>query len=385
MPRILIVDDEKSIRDALRDILLHEKYSIDEAKDGEEAYEKLLNNDYDVVLCDVKLPKMDGIELLSKMLEQQKDVQFIMISAHANLEMAMQAAKKGAFDFFQKPPDLNKLLISIRNATDKSNLVQETKLLRKKVDRSYEIIGETPAMLRLKEDIAKVASTDARVLILGPNGAGKELVARSIHRLSNRANMRFVEVNCAAIPSELIESQLFGHEKGSFTGAFKQHIGKFEQADGGTIFLDEIGDMSLSAQAKVLRVLEEQKISRIGSDKDIKVNVRVLAATNKNLQEEIKKGNFREDLYHRLAVIVLRVPALDERKEDIPLLVDKFLQDFAEQNGRPVYKITPEAKEKLKEYSWPGNIRELRNVVERLIIMCDGEITVKDVERYRNH
>jgi len=383
MPKILIIDDEKAIRDALRDILSQEKYDLDEAKDGEEAYEKLCNNHYDVALCDVKLPKMDGIELLTKMLEQQKDTQFIMISAHANLDLAMQAARKGAFDFLQKPPDLNKLLIAIRNATDKSNLVQETKQLRKKVYKSGEIIGESAVMIALKKEIEKVANTEARVLILGPNGSGKELVAKNLHTLSPRANMPFVEVNCAAIPPELIESQLFGHEKGSFTGAVKQHIGKFEQADGGTIFLDEIGDMSLSAQSKVLRALQEQKISRVGSEKDIKVNVRIIAATNKNLEEEIKKGNFREDLYHRLSVIVLRVPSLNERKEDIPLLVDKFLKDFAEENGKPVSVMTQEAKEKLKEYNWSGNIRELRNIVERLVIMCESEITLKDVEFYR--
>jgi two-component system, NtrC family, nitrogen regulation response regulator NtrX len=385
MPKILIVDDEASIRYTLRDILEYEKYQVEEAKDGEEGLEMLTRNDYDVVLCDIKMPKMDGMEVLSKVQDLGKNAQFIMISAHGNIETAVEATKKGAFDFIVKPPDLNRLLLSVRNALDKNNLVRETKVLRKKIGRKFDIVGESEPIKRIKEDIEKIAPTEARVLITGSNGAGKELVCRWIHEKSERAAMPLVEVNCAAIPSELIESELFGHEKGAFTSAIKQRIGKFEQADGGTLFLDEIGDMSLSAQAKVLRALQEHKITRVGADKDVKVNVRVVAATNKDLKEEIKKGNFREDLYHRLSVIVIKVPSLDERKDDIPLLVDRFLEDIAGEYGAAVKKIDKDAIKLLQERSWSGNIRELRNVVERLIIMSRDKITATDVKMYASN
>jgi DNA-binding NtrC family response regulator len=385
MAKILIIDDEKSIRYTLRDILEYEKYEVDEAQDGEEGYEKIKNGEYDLALCDIKMPKMDGMEVLEKVGELGKDVQFIMISAHGTIKTAVEATKMGAFDFIQKPPDLNRLLLCVRNALDKSQLVQETKVLRKKVSKTYDIIGESEPIKRLKEDIEKVAPTDARVLITGPNGSGKELVCKWIHAKSNRSNKPLVEVNCAAIPSELIESELFGHEKGSFTSAIKQRIGKFEQANGGTLFLDEIGDMSLSAQAKVLRALQEGKITRVGGDKEISVNVRVIAATNKNLRKEIDEKHFREDLYHRLGVILMHVPPLNERREDIPLLVEKFLADIAEEYGAPVKKINPEAIEYLKELNWTGNIRELRNVVERLIIMSDLEITYDDAKIYTSY
>ncbi|MDW8286933.1 MAG: sigma-54 dependent transcriptional regulator [Flammeovirgaceae bacterium] len=383
MAKILIVDDEKSIRCTLKEILEYEKYNVEEAVDGEDALNKITTNEYDVVLCDVKMPKMDGIELLEKAKQLEKEVQFIMISAHANIDTAVEATKKGAYDFIQKPPDLNRLLLSVRNALDKSTLIHKNKDLIRRIARQQEIIGESQAIKEVKEAIERVAPTDARVLITGPNGSGKELVAKWIHAKSQRANAPLVEVNCAAIPSELIESELFGHEKGAFTSAIKQRIGKFEQADGGTLFLDEIGDMSLEAQAKVLRALQEHKITRVGGDKEIKVNVRFIAATNKDLKEEIVKKRFREDLYHRLSVIVIKVPSLDERKEDIPLLVDKFLTDIAQEHGSPKRKITPEAVQKLKESTWTGNIRELRNVIERLVIMCKGEITVQDVIKYR--
>lgn len=380
--KILIIDDEQSIRYTLREILEFENYEIDEAKDGEEALEKLVVNNYDVALCDVKMPKKDGIEVLTKAMEMGKAPQFIMISAHANIDIAVDATKKGAFDFISKPPDLNRLLLAIRNALDKSSLVQETKVLKKQVAKKYDIIGETEPVLLMKDTIEKVAPTEARVLVTGPNGAGKELVARWIHGKSPRSKQPLVEVNCAAIPSELIESELFGHEKGSFTSAHKQRIGKFEQANEGTLFLDEIGDMSLSAQAKVLRALQENRISRVGGDKEIKVNVRVVAATNKDLKAMIKTGEFREDLYHRLSVIVIKVPSLAERKEDIPLLVRKFLKDIAGEYGKSQTKITDDALDKMKEPDWTGNIRELRNVVERLTIMSPNEITKEDVERY---
>ncbi|AZQ62649.1 sigma-54-dependent Fis family transcriptional regulator [Flammeovirga pectinis] len=380
--KILIIDDEKSIRYTLREILEFEEYEVDEAKDGEEALEKLVVNNYDVALCDVKMPKKDGIEVLTKAMEMGKAPQFIMISAHANIDIAVDATKKGAFDFISKPPDLNRLLLAVRNALDKSSLVQETKVLKKQVAKKYDIIGETEPVLQMKETIEKVAPTEARVLVTGPNGAGKELVARWLHGKSPRSKQQLVEVNCAAIPSELIESELFGHEKGSFTSAIKQRIGKFEQANDGTLFLDEIGDMSLSAQAKVLRALQENRITRVGGDKEIKVNVRVVAATNKDLKAMIKSGEFREDLYHRLSVIVIRVPSLAERKEDIPLLIKKFLKDIAGEYGRPETKITNGALDKMKEPAWTGNIRELRNVVERLTIMSPTEITKDDVERY---
>ncbi|NME71449.1 sigma-54-dependent transcriptional regulator [Flammeovirga aprica] len=380
--KILIIDDEQSIRYTLREILEFENYDIDEAKDGEEALEKLVVNNYDVALCDVKMPKKDGIEVLTKAMEMGKAPQFIMISAHANIDIAVDATKKGAFDFISKPPDLNRLLLAIRNALDKSSLVQQTKVLKKQVAKKYDIIGESEAVVHMKDTIEKVAPTEARVLVTGPNGAGKELVARWIHGKSPRSKQSLVEVNCAAIPSELIESELFGHEKGSFTSAHKQRIGKFEQANEGTLFLDEIGDMSLSAQAKVLRALQENRITRVGGDKEIKVNVRVVAATNKDLKAMIKSGDFREDLYHRLSVIVIKVPSLADRKEDIPLLIQKFLKDIAGEYGKPQTKITEEALEKMKEPEWTGNIRELRNVVERLTIMSPTEITKEDVERY---
>jgi DNA-binding NtrC family response regulator len=382
MAKILIVDDEKSIRYTLRDILEYEKYEVDEAKDGLEALDLLRKNSYDVVLCDVKMPNMDGLELLTKAGETGTEAQFIMISAHGNIETAVEATKKGAFDFIPKPPDLNRLLITVRNALDKSSLVTETKVLRKKISKSYDIIGESAAVRKVKEAIEKVAPTEARVLITGPNGSGKELVARWLHEKSSRAAGPLVEVNCAAIPGELIESELFGHEKGSFTSAVKQRIGKFEQASGGTLFLDEIGDMSLSAQAKVLRALQESKITRVGGDKEIKVNVRVVAATNKDLRKEIEENRFREDLYHRLGVILIHVPPLDERKDDIPLLVDKFLKDIADEYGTSPKKITPQAINYLQSLRWTGNIRELRNVVERLVILSGKEITEDDATLY---
>ncbi len=382
MANILIIDDEASIRYTLREILEYEKYKVEEAKDGEEGLEMLQKNEYDVVLCDIKMPKIDGMEVLSKAQELPKAPQFIMVSAHGSIETAVEATKKGAFDFIVKPPDLNRLLLAVRNALEKSNLVQETKVLKKKVARKFEIVGESAPIKRVLEDVEKVAETEARVLIIGPNGSGKELVCRQLHEKSNRNQVPLVEVNCAAIPSELIESELFGHEKGSFTSAIKQRIGKFEQADGGTLFLDEIGDMSLSAQAKVLRALQEQKITRVGGDKDIKVNVRVIAATNKDLKEEIAKGNFREDLFHRLSVIVIRVPSLDERKDDIPLLIQRFLEDIASEYGAAVKKIDPKAVQMLQERSWSGNIRELRNVVERLVILSKEKILPEDVQMY---
>jgi DNA-binding NtrC family response regulator len=384
MARILIIDDEKSIRSTLKDILEFEKYDVFEAKDGEEALEMIKANDYDVALCDVKMPKIDGIELLKRVSELAKDIQFIMISAYANIEMAVAATKIGAFDFIPKPPDLNRLLLAVRNALDKSHLVAETKVLRRKISKINDIIGESEAINAVKEDIDRVAPTEARVLILGPNGAGKELVAKWIHNKSNRAAQPLVEVNCAAIPSELIESELFGHEKGSFTNAIKQKIGKFEQADNGTLFLDEIGDMSLAAQAKVLRALQNGKITRVGGEKEIKVNVRVLAATNKNLKEEIIKGNFREDLYHRLSVIIIRVPSLNDRRDDIPLLVNRFLEDIAEECGEAKRKISKEAIALLQAHDWSGNIRELHNVVERLIIMCDKNKIIDEADVKRN-
>ncbi len=382
MSKILIIDDEASIREALKEILTTEKYDVDEAASGEEGLKKLITENFDIVLCDIKMPKMDGLEVLSKAKETDVKAQFIMVSAHGTIETAVEATKKGAYDFIVKPPDLNRLLIAIRNALEKGQLVEETKSLRKKVSKNNQIIGESKSIVEVKDMIAKVAPTDARVLITGPNGSGKELVARELHEASSRANGPFVEVNCAAIPSELIESELFGHEKGSFTSAVKQRIGKFEQAEGGTLFLDEIGDMSLSAQAKVLRALQENKITRVGGDKDIKVNVRVLAATNKNLQEEISDKNFREDLYHRLSVILIKVPSLNERKDDISLLVDKFLKDIADEYGTKAKEIDPKALEQLSKHDWSGNIRELRNVIERLVIMCENTISETDVKKY---
>jgi len=380
--KILIIDDEISIRNTLRDILEYEKYHIEEAENGKVGLEMILQNEYDIVLCDIKMPEMDGMEVLEKAQEFGTNAQFIMISAHGNIETAVEATKIGAFDFVQKPPDLNRLLLTIRNASEKSNLVTETKILKRKVSKSMEIVGESEQILEVKEMIDKVAPTEARVFIFGANGTGKELVANAIHKLSHRNKMPLVEVNCAAIPSELIESELFGHEKGSFTSAIKKRIGKFEQADGGTLFLDEIGDMSLSAQAKVLRALQENKITRVGGDKEISVNVRVIAATNKNLKEEIANNQFREDLYHRLSVIVINVPTLKERKEDIPLLVDKFLNDIAESYGIMPKTIEKDALDLLQNGNWSGNIRELRNVLERLVIMSDKTITEVHVKKY---
>ena len=382
MAKILIVDDEKSIRNALREILEYEKYKVDEAEDGEDGLEKIKKGDYDLVLCDIKMPKMDGVELLEKAMEAGTGAQFVMISAHGNIETAVEATKKGAFDFISKPPDLNRLLLTIRNALDKSNLVTETKVLRKKLKKTFDIVGESKPILDVKDMIEKVAPTEARVLITGENGSGKELVARWLHDKSARAEGPFVEVNCAAIPSELIESELFGHEKGSFTSAVKQRIGKFEQANAGTLFLDEIGDMSLSAQAKVLRALQENKINRVGGDKDIKVDVRVLAATNKDLKDMIQKGLFREDLYHRLSVILIHVPPLRDRADDIPLLVAKFLEDIATEYGTAKKDIADAAIKALQKHPWTGNIRELRNVVERLVIMSDKQISADDVKKY---
>lgn len=380
---ILIVDDERSIRSTLSEILSFEGYQISEASDGVEAL-KLITNEgpYDCILCDVKMPKADGIEVLEKTKEILPDVPFIVISGHGNIDTAVDAVKKGAFDFISKPPDLNRLLITVRNAMERKVLVTETKTLKKKISKGYEIIGNAPELKAILEMVDKVAPTDARVLITGSNGSGKELIARRIHDFSNRNKAGIVEVNCAAIPSELIESELFGHEKGSFTSAIKQRIGKFEQADGGTLFLDEIGDMSLSAQAKVLRALQEGKITRVGGDKEINVHVRVVAATNKDLKQEIAEGRFREDLYHRLSVILLHVPSLNDRKEDIEPLSLHFLGQICGEYGMPVKTIEKAAIQSLQSHNWTGNIRELRNVIERLIILSDKEITKSDVERY---
>jgi DNA-binding NtrC family response regulator len=379
MAHILVIDDEKSIRNTLKEILEYEKFTVDLAEHGAEGLEKFKEGKYDIVLCDIKMPEMDGLEVLELLFEEEGDAQVIMISGHGNIDNAVEAIKKGAYDFIEKPLDLNRLLITIRNALDKSSLITETKVLKRKVSKGNEMIGESEAILQVKEIIDKVAPTDARVLITGSNGTGKELVARSLHENSSRASAPFIEVNCAAIPSELIESELFGHEKGAFTSAIKQRKGKFEQADGGTIYLDEIGDMSLSAQAKVLRALQENKISRVGSDKDINVNVRVVAATNKNLREEIDKNHFREDLYHRLSVILIQVPSLNERLEDIPLLADHFNHIICEEYGTSPRVIRDDAIKELKKITWTGNIREFRNVLERLIILCEKEITGKDV------
>ncbi|MDR3682027.1 MAG: sigma-54 dependent transcriptional regulator [Flavipsychrobacter sp.] len=379
---ILVIDDEKAIRRTLNEILTFEGFTVDEAADGAEAVKKIKENNYDCILCDIKMPKMDGIEVLEIAHEEKPDVPFIVISGHGNIETAVDAVKKGAFDYISKPPDLNRLLITIRNAMDKKSLVAETKQLRKRIIRGYEMIGASAAIQKIKETIKKVAPTDARVLITGQNGVGKELVAREIHELSSRAAGPMVEVNCAAIPSELIESELFGHEKGSFTSAIKQRIGKFEQASGGTLFLDEIGDMSHDAQAKMLRALQEGKITRVGGDKEIKVDVRVIAATNKDLLKEVEEKKFRLDLYHRLSVILVHVPSLNDRKEDIPLLVEHFMKEISEEYKQPIKEVEPAAIAALKKYNWTGNIRELRNVVERLIILSDKVITAKDVSTY---
>jgi len=382
MSKILVIDDEKSIRNTLKEILEYEKYIVDTAIDGLDGFKMFSENEYDIVLCDIKMPKKDGIEVLDDIQKHNSEIPVVMISGHGTVDNAVEAIKKGAFDFIEKPLDLNRLLITIRNAIDKSQLISETKILKKKVNKNYEMIGDSPAIRKIKELIDKVAPTDARVLITGENGTGKEIVARWLHEKSNRASSPFVEVNCAAIPSELIESELFGHEKGAFTSAYKQRKGKFELADCGTIFLDEIGDMSLSAQAKVLRALQENKITRVGSDKEIKVDVRIIAATNKNLNEEIEKNNFREDLYHRLSVILINVPTLNERKDDVPLLAEHFIKIICEEYGIPTKNISDEALNELANINWTGNIREFRNVVERLIILCGDYITDIDVRAY---
>ena len=379
--RILIIDDERSIRNSLKEILVDEGYEVDTAEDGAMALEMVDKEKYSVIFCDIKMPGMDGVEVLDKMVQLGIDAAIVMISGHGDITTAVECIKKGAFDFIPKPLDLNRILITIKNATEKVSLVKETRILKKKV-YGQPMVGESPAILHIKDMIEKVAPTDARVLIIGSNGTGKELVARNLHQKSRRSAMPYIEVNCAAIPSELIESELFGHEKGSFTSAIKQHKGKFEQADGGTLFLDEIGDMSLAAQAKVLRVLQEKKLCRVGSDKDIIVDVRVLAATNKNLKDEIAKGHFREDLYHRLSVIVINMPTLDERKSDIPLLVDYFIEQICSETGMVPREIDKDAMDLLIEKSWTGNIRELRNVVERLLILSGSRITASDVKAY---
>ena len=382
MAHILIIDDERSIRSTMKDILEFEQHTVTLAEDGAQALEAVGRETFDLIFSDIKMPGMDGMELLDALLARGVEAPIVMISGHGTIETAVEALKKGAFDFIEKPIDLNRLLVTVRNALDKGNLVVETKALKKKIAHKYQMIGRSPAIERVRQLIDRVAPTEARVLITGANGTGKEVVAHLLHEQSHRANAPFVEVNCAAIPSELIESELFGHEKGAFTSAVKQRIGKFEQADGGTIFLDEIGDMSLAAQTKVLRVLQENELTRVGSDKTIRVNVRVFAATNKDLKREIEKGNFREDLFHRLNVIPIHVPTLDERKEDIPLLVAYFAEQISAEQGIPTKRFAPEAVAALQERSWTGNIRELRNVVERLIILGGGEISRADVEAY---
>jgi DNA-binding NtrC family response regulator len=382
MAKILIIDDEKSIRNAIREILEYEKFQVDEAEDGLQGVVRVKTNKYDVILCDIKMPKMDGIEVLERLLLLAPDTPVVMISGHGNIETAVDALKQGAYDYIPKPLDLNRLLVSVRNALDRGDLVAETKKLRKKVSRSYEMIGQSESINKVREMIEKVAPTDARVLVTGPNGTGKELVARAIHEKSERSENALVEVNCAAIPSELIESELFGHEKGAFTSAIKQKKGNFETATGGTLFLDEIGDMSLSAQAKVLRALQEGKIMRVGGEKEIQVDVRVIAATNKDLRKEINEGNFREDLYHRLSVILIKVPSLNDRKDDIPLLVNHFLEMICDEQGVAKKSLDPDVMNELQDYNWTGNIRELRNVVERLIILSGKTITKKDVEQF---
>ncbi len=382
MSKILVIDDERAIRNTLKEVLEYEKLEVDLAEDGPKGIEMFASNNYDIVLCDIKMAKMDGIEVLGKIAETSSDIPVIMISGHGNIDTAVEAIKKGAYDFLEKPLDLNRLLITIRNAMDKSKLITQTQVLKNKVSKMYEIVGDSEAILQVKNMIDRIAPTEARVLITGSNGTGKELVAHQIHEKSSRAKGPFVEVNCAAIPSELIESELFGHEKGSFTSAIKQRIGKFEQANGGTLFLDEIGDMSLSAQAKVLRALQENKITRVGSDKDIHVNVRVITATNKNIRKEIENNNFREDLYHRLSVILIHVPSLNEREEDIPLLAEHFNTLICNEYGMSKKIIAKDAISELQKIQWTGNIREFRNVLERLIILCPNEIAGKDVIAY---
>lgn len=384
MAKILIIDDERAIRNTLREILEYEDYTVEDIDNGIDGLTMIRDNDYDLVLCDIKMNRMDGMEVLSEGLQIKPDLPFIMISGHGTVETAVEASKKGAFDFISKPPDLNRLLITVRNALDRGSLVTETKVLKRKASKTREILGSTQPIHKIKETIDRVAPTDARVLITGANGAGKELVARWLHEKSNRANAPLIEVNCAAIPSELIESELFGHEKGSFTSAVKQRIGKFESASGGTLFLDEIGDMSLSAQAKVLRALQENKITRVGGEKEIDVDVRVVAATNKDLLKEIEAGNFRMDLYHRLSVILIHVPPLIERRDDIPLLTQSFLEEICGEYGMPVKKVSEAGMEALKALPWTGNIRELRNMVERLIILSDKVITDADVKAFAN-
>ncbi|TCP22974.1 DNA-binding NtrC family response regulator [Tenacibaculum skagerrakense] len=384
MSKILIIEDEAAIRRVLKKIISEESdsYQVEEAEDGLEGIEAIKNNDYDLVLCDIKMPKMDGVEVLEKAKKIKPETPIVMISGHGDLDTAVNTMRLGAFDYISKPPDLNRLLNTVRNALDRKELVVENKRLKKKVSKNYEMIGESEAITHIKDIIEKVAATDARVLITGPNGTGKELVAHWLHEKSDRSKGPMIEVNCAAIPAELIESELFGHVKGSFTGANKDRAGKFEAANSGTIFLDEIGDMSLSAQAKVLRALQENKIQRVGSDKDIKVNVRVVAATNKDLSKEIDEGRFREDLYHRLAVILIKVPALNDRREDIPLLIDFFADKIAQEQGTPKKKFSDEAIKLLQEYDWTGNIRELRNVVERLIILGEKTVSNNDVKLF---
>ena len=386
MSKILIIEDEASIRRVLSKIISeeNESYNVEQAEDGLLGIEMIMNNDYDLVLCDIKMPKMDGVEVLEKAKKIKPEIPIVMISGHGDLDTAVNTMRLGAFDYISKPPDLNRLLNTVRNALDKKVLIVENKRLKNKVSKSYQMIGESLAITHIKDIIEKVAATDARVLITGPNGTGKELVAHWLHEKSDRVKAPMIEVNCAAIPSELIESELFGHVKGSFTGANKDRAGKFEAANGGTIFLDEIGDMSLSAQAKVLRALQESKISRVGSDKDIKVNVRIVAATNKNLKEEISEGRFREDLYHRLAVILIKVPALNDRREDIPLLISFFANKIAKEQGMPEKAFSSQAITLLQEYDWTGNIRELRNVVERLIILGEKEVSVNDIKLFAN-
>lgn len=382
MSKILVIDDERSIRNTLKDILGFEGYTVDVAENGLIGLEMVKAADYDIVLCDIKMPEIDGIEVLGKIMEIKPETTVVMISGHGNIDTAVEAIKKGAYDFIEKPLDLNRLLITIRNAGDKTILVKETRILKQKVNKRFEIIGESSQIKKVLEMTDRVAPTDARVLITGANGSGKELVARRLHELSLRAEGPFVEVNCAAIPSELIESELFGHEKGAFTSAIKQRKGKFEQADGGTLFLDEVGDMSHSAQSKVLRALQENIITKVGSDKAVEVNVRVIAATNKDLLEEIKRGNFREDLYHRLSVILIHVPSLDQRKDDIPLLASHFINQICSEYGQPPKDIETEAIEELKNRTWTGNIREFRNVIERLIILSNKTITLEDINMY---
>ncbi len=384
MPNILVIDDEAPIRETLKEILEYENFEVTTAENGEKGWQLIQKNNYDVILCDVKMPGIDGVELLERVQALKPEIPMVMISGHGNVEMAIDSTKKGAYDFITKPPDLNRLLITLRNAVDKNNLVAETAVLKRKVAKTFDIIGETPAIGKIKETIEKVAPTEARVLVTGENGTGKELVARWIHEKSTRANMPIVEVNCASIPTELIESELFGHEKGSFTSAIKQRIGKFEQANGGTLFLDEIGDMSMAAQAKVLRAIQEGKITRVGGDKEIKVDVRIVAATNKDLLDEIDKGNFRMDLYHRLSVILIHVPTLNERAEDIPMIADKFLDEICKENSMPLKQFTEDGYRALKEVNWTGNIRELRNVVERLVILCGQKISGDDVYMFSN-